>query len=263
MSFRLPLILSSLYLALQIPISHAAPIVWPGNAKAAVSLSYDDALNSQLDNAVPALKKYGIKASFYPILSSPVLAARLPEWRKVAADGYELGNHTLFHACAKSKPGRSWVADHNDLDKKNMAQIQDELSTANAFLYAIDGKTERTLTPPCLDWEVSDGNFVEHLAHMFVGIKGAETIPSSMLLPEGVSGKELIKFVQKSAKNGGVVNIIFHGINGDHLSVSNEAHEELLKFLAKNRDMYWTDTYINIMKYVRQAGKVGVGESPN
>ena len=37
----------------------------PNNALAAVSLSYDDPLNSQLNNAIPALDKYDLKGSFY------------------------------------------------------------------------------------------------------------------------------------------------------------------------------------------------------
>lgn len=259
MSFRritITLALSLASLALTTTAQASGPITWPGKAKAAVSLSYDDALNSQLDNAVPALTKYGIKASFYPILSSSVVMERMAEWRALAANGYELGNHTLFHACAKSKPGRDWVAPHNDLDKKTMTQMREELLTANSFLHAIDGKTERTLTPPCLDWDLADGNFVETLGGLFVGVKGAEKIPEkykAMLLPDGVTGKELIDFVKKSARNGGLVQIIFHGINGDHLSVSKEAHEELLKFLAENRETYWTDTYINIARHLSKA----------
>ena len=90
---------------------------WPNGAKAAVSLAYDDALNSQLDNALPALNTYGLKATFYLQLSSPVIEARLPEWRAAAANGHELGNHTLFHQCSASKPGREWVLPHQDLDK--------------------------------------------------------------------------------------------------------------------------------------------------
>ncbi|MDZ7928319.1 MAG: hypothetical protein U5L46_15255 [Agrobacterium sp.] len=65
-----------------------------------------------------------------------------------------------------------------------------------------------------------------------------------------VRGAELIKHVKQAAKNGGVVNIIFHGIGGDHIAVSSTAHQELVEFLAANRDKYWTDTYLNIMTYV-------------
>lgn len=38
---------------------------------------------------------------------------------------------------------------------------------------------------------------------------------------------------------------------GDYLTTSNAAHEELLAFLAAHRDKYWTDTFVNIVRYVR------------
>ena len=68
---------------------HAAALApafaWPGGARAAVSLAYDDALDSQLDNALPTLDRHGIKGTFYLQLSSPAVAARLPAWRAAAA----------------------------------------------------------------------------------------------------------------------------------------------------------------------------------
>ena len=57
---------------------------WPGGQRAAVSLAYDDALDSQLDHAIPALDRHGFKASFYLPLSSDTLRTRLPEWRAAA-----------------------------------------------------------------------------------------------------------------------------------------------------------------------------------
>lgn len=227
---------------------------WPDGQKAAVSLSYDDALNSQLDHAVPALNKYDLRASFYLTLSSPVVRERLEEWRAAAQAGHELGNHTLFHPCSKQTPGRDWVAPHNNLDIYTLAQIDQEIYTANSFLKAIDGRDERTLTPPCIDSLVSDGNYIEAARDQFVAIKGYErSLPegfSTMMLPSGSSGEELIAFVKSAAERGGMANIIFHGVGGDHLSVSTQAHEQLLEFLAENRETYWTDSYINIMKHL-------------
>ncbi|WP_223270335.1 hypothetical protein [Colwellia sp. C1TZA3] len=37
---------------------------WPNNKSATVSLAFDDALDSQLDNAIPALNKHNFKGSF-------------------------------------------------------------------------------------------------------------------------------------------------------------------------------------------------------
>ena len=56
-----------------------------------------------------------------------------------------------------------------------------------------------------------------------------------------------------------MINFTFHGIGGDYITTSKQAHEELLAYLAAHRDVYWTDTFINIMKYVkaRRRGRRG------
>src|SRR3546814_10339678 len=72
------------------------PFHWPDGQRAAVSLAYDDALDSQLDHAIPALDRRGFRASFYLPLSADTLRTRLPEWRAAAARGHELGNHPLL-----------------------------------------------------------------------------------------------------------------------------------------------------------------------
>ena len=71
--------------------------IWPGGKPIAVSLSYDDALNNQLDNAIPALNAHNLKASFYVLLNSPAMYERLEDWRAVAKRGHELGNHSVYH----------------------------------------------------------------------------------------------------------------------------------------------------------------------
>lgn len=234
----------------------AQEFAWPNGQKAAVSLSYDDALNTHLDNVVPALNKHGVKASFYLMLASPVVGERLDEWRAVAAAGHELGNHTIYHACSKSLPGTDWVLPYNNIDKRVVQQMREEIVIANMFLKAIDGKERRTMAPPCGHTKTLDGNYVPAVADLFVAIKGNETnLPNGFAayaLPDGNTGKELIEFVEKSSKNGGVVNIIFHGVGGDHLSVSTKAHEALLAYLANNKDKYWADTYINIMSHANE-----------
>ena len=66
-----------------------------------------------------------------------------------------------------------------------------------------------------------------------------------------MSGRQLIALVQRAAAAGTMVNITFHGVGGDYLAVSREAHEELLHYLATHRAVYWTDTFVRIMGYVK------------
>ena len=70
---------------------------WPGSAKAAVSLTYDDGLNSQLDNVVPALNRLNLKATFFLVEEN--VQGRVRDWRAVGESGHEIGNHTAHHLC--------------------------------------------------------------------------------------------------------------------------------------------------------------------
>src|SRR3546814_5290486 len=101
-----------------------------------LSLAYDDALDSQLDNAIPALDRHGFHASFYLPLAADTLRTRLDEWRAAAARGHELGNHTLFHQCSGSGEDRDWVAPPRDLDSTPAARMRDQGLLAHAMLDA-------------------------------------------------------------------------------------------------------------------------------
>ncbi|TLU68114.1 polysaccharide deacetylase [Thalassotalea litorea] len=230
-------------------------ITWPDNQQVAVSLSYDDGLNSHLDNAIPALNRYGFKASFYLTLASPVISARLSQWREAAKQGHELGNHSLFHGCAKNIDGREWVDEHLDLSKRTPGDVVSEIRLANDYLYAIDGKQKRTFTPPCNDvLVINDQPFLDALQDDFVAIKGNQhDLPESfnqLWAPADIRADQLIAYVEQQAGKGGVINIIFHGVGGDHLSVSLEAHNALLAYLDANKSRYWVESYLTIMEYV-------------
>lgn len=260
---HLPWLLLVYFLALSAQAGDPASFDWPGGKQAAVSLAYDDALESQLDHAIPALDRHGLKGSFYLPLSSPAVNQRMGEWRAAAANGHELGNHSLFHQCSGSVAGREWVQPQRDLDKTSAAQMQDQVQLANVMLTALDGKHERSMTVPCGDTLAAGQNYIELVKPNFVAIKlGSGAVIADMrrldlhavpvAVPENMSGQQLIALVEEAARRGTMVNFTFHGIGGDYLSVSTEAHDELLAYLAKHQDRYWTDTFLNLMKYVRQ-----------
>src|SRR5919112_2356906 len=81
---------------------------WNGKS-CAVVLSYDDGLNVHLTNVVPALDSVGLKGTFYVSDYFGGLNAQIPKWRAAAAKGHELGNHTVYHPCTGSLPGREFV----------------------------------------------------------------------------------------------------------------------------------------------------------
>lgn len=236
---------------------------WPNGVRAAVSLAYDDALDSHLDHALPALERHGFRASFYLTLASPVVRNRLDEWRAAAGRGHELGNHSLFHPCSASKPDRDWVTPWNDLDAMPAESMKRQVLMANTVLFAIDGREERTFTAPCGDLEAAGEPYIDAIKSEFVAIKSMPggVTPDMATLdpyavgvdgPVGATGAELVAIVKAAAAQGTMANLTFHGIGGDYLTVSVEAHDQLLEHLAANPDIYWVDTFLDIMNYVKE-----------
>jgi peptidoglycan/xylan/chitin deacetylase (PgdA/CDA1 family) len=77
--------------------AHGRAPVWPDGRRAAVSLTYDDGLDSQLDNAIPQLDALGLKATFF--VTGENMDARLKDWVAVGRAGHEIADHTVSHPC--------------------------------------------------------------------------------------------------------------------------------------------------------------------
>src|SRR5690606_5920828 len=146
MHMRIRYLLAAAFAAGTLALATAAamppPFPWPDGQRAAVSLAYDDALPSQLDNAIPALDRHGLKGTFYLTLAADTVRERMEEWRAAARSGHELGNHSLFHQCSARGAGREWVQPEQDLDAITAARMQAQVAVANTMLHAIDGSTE-------------------------------------------------------------------------------------------------------------------------
>ncbi|MCX6050158.1 MAG: polysaccharide deacetylase family protein [Chloroflexi bacterium] len=74
---------------------------WLNNCQGAISLSFDDGVESQLKLAIPMLDKYGLQATFY-VNPRDNYKEQLIPWRTAAQSGHEIGNHTINHPCSKN-----------------------------------------------------------------------------------------------------------------------------------------------------------------
>lgn len=239
---------------------------WPHHKQAAIVLTYDDALLSQLDNAVPQLEKAGLKATFF--LTSDMDYRTLPRWREVAKKGFELGNHTLYHPCLPTPDNPVSSATYTPW------QMVREIEVMNWLLYAIDGKTKRTFAYPCTDTLAGGVSYVDTIRQYksvrFARLGGDEKtavitdfdhldtlrIPS-LGLEDGSSADMLIRFVKSVQECGGMGIIMFHGIGGDYITTSADVHQQLLDYLVANEKSIWVPTFQEAIDYVIQRRKVG------
>ena len=236
---------------------------WPRNKKAAIVLTYDDALVSQLKYAVPQLNKYKLKGTFY--LDGGMSEDEMDQWQAASKQGHELGNHTLNHPCSekgyKQHP-RNYSESHD------VESILNEVSMMNRLLYGIDRKRTRTYAYPCTEVVIGGIDYTDTLrqsklvtsARVGGGadaiVKDFQTlnpmkVPSYGLMSEQ-DADALISYVKKVQQEGGLGVLMFHGVGGDYLKVSAEAHEKLLQYLAANKDDIWVGTFQEVMDYIIQ-----------
>jgi peptidoglycan/xylan/chitin deacetylase (PgdA/CDA1 family) len=73
-----------------------SPFAWPRGARAAVSITYDDAVPTQRV-AAEALERAGLRGTFFLTGNAPDLAQHRGRWQRLLAAGHELASHTMHH----------------------------------------------------------------------------------------------------------------------------------------------------------------------
>jgi peptidoglycan/xylan/chitin deacetylase (PgdA/CDA1 family) len=240
---------------------------WNGK-QCAVVLTYDDAIDVDLDNAVPALDSLGLRGTFYLIGSSPVVNKRLPEWRKAAQRGHELGNHALMHPCDGSLPGRGFVTPDNDLSKYTVSRAVSEVRAMNTLLQAIDGKTRRTFAYPCGDRQIGGVNFYDQLKNDFVAARGVtgglqtaaqvqlDNVDSYMI--NGQNAQYMLDLVKQAQQSHTLLVFLFHGVGGGHsLNVDLAAHRQLLRYLKAHEKEIYVAPMVEVAEKIRVAQQGG------
>ena len=243
--------------------AQAQKIQWPQNEKAVIVLTYDDALQSQLDVAIPQLLQAGFKATFF--LTADLNYNTIPRWRALSQKGFELGNHTIFHPCLPT--------DDNPVSSSIYTAFSmiREIDYMNDFLFAVDGKMRRPFAYPCAETVAGGKDFVDTLrkyglsSYARVGGDTSSIITDfkhldplrvpSYGLDGSETGDQLIAFVKQVQQRGGMGVIMFHGIGGDYITISAEAHQQLLDYLKKNQLDIWVTTFQQAMDYATAAAK--------
>jgi sialate O-acetylesterase len=234
---------------------------WKGKS-AAIAFTYDDALNQHLDIVVPILDSFNFKGSFYVAPVFQLLNTRMEEWKKIASNGHELGNHTLFHPCNGGK-GREWVSEEQDLRKYSYQRILNEVKVANDFLNAIDGKSERTFAFTCGDRFVDGKEFIRDLSSE---LKGARSVRNEMhtidqidiynidgFMINNQSFEEMRSWVDRAIEERSLLVFLFHGVGGGHgLNCSERVHSQIIKYIASKSKDILVEPLVEIVSHIEE-----------
>ncbi len=242
--------------------SHENPF-WPDNLSGAVSLSFDDGIVTQLDNAIPCLNDHGLKGTFY---LNPRRGDRwetlLPRWKKASQQGHEIGNHTCSHPCSCN----FGFSAENCLEKLTLEDIASTIDEATEAMNAEfpEQNGHRSFCYPCYQSYVGSGrkrqSYVPLVAERFIcGRGGGERANNPLLIDltytwawavNGHSGQDMIDYIESATGQGQWAIICMHGVGGEHIAIETEALTQTCAYLDENRDRIRTDTVVNIADFI-------------
>jgi peptidoglycan/xylan/chitin deacetylase (PgdA/CDA1 family) len=267
--------------------SAAVHLPWPEGRQGAVSLTFDDGRQSQLDIAVRIMDEFSVNGSFYLNPRGDDWRERLAPWRAVGLNGHELGNHTMRHTCSRSFASLdlSW-ANVKGLENTTAEEMAASIAEADRRLSEfMPEQRQRSFAYPCYLEHIGQGptrqSYVPLVAKYHPAGRGKGELANHPALADlhyltswpiagWMSGKQLVEMVENSVLDGRWVILTFHdfqeGPAGDWVPGS-AYHEpampaanyrQLCEHLAENHSRLWTGTVVEIAQHLI-AWRAGLG----
>ena len=238
-------------------------IQWPNSCTSAVSLTFDDGTESQLELGGPLLEKYGLKASFYLNTGVNRPDKQWLEWKKVQEAGHEIGNHSTTHPIPANikNPGSM----NRCLDDMTLEEIEKDVLGAEKTLTEIFGAKQRSYAYPCYESYIGSGvgrqSYVPIIAKHFVAGRGTGEFgfnnPLSCDLhylsswrSDGLSNSQIVGLAENYSTICGWQVFTFHSIGNNRLGISTYEFERFLKYLDRQKGSMWVAPVAVVAKYV-------------
>ncbi len=202
----------------------ASGFQWPEGKKMALSLSFDDARLTQIDKGIPLLDQYNVKATFY--VSPKAMKQRAEGWRKAAANGHDIGNHSMVHPCS----GNFQWSRNRALEDYTLKKMRRELDSASLVIMEVTGVKPHSFGYPCGQKFVGRGkktkSYVPLIAAMFETGRGwldeAPNDPAYCDMAklygmelDGKSFEEVLKIIETAKNQGGWLIFAGHEMNDE------------------------------------------------
>lgn len=244
------------------PAAPTKDFKWPGKYRAAVTLTFDDGLDTQIYKAFPLLEKYGLKGSFFITGYSWYRPQNLAVWKKIAQAGHEIGLHSVYHPCDKKVGYMSVGYRLQDYTIERLAAELDGQKNALKEEELLIGKRVNFAYPCGQQFVGNQGkSYVPLIEGMFSAARGIDEViadPATVYLYDvpaydgaGEKGKQMIKIIKEAQKNGGWAVFYLHGIGGDLIPLDLKTYEEVLRYLKNNEATIWTATFDEAAEYIK------------
>ena len=251
---------------------------WPEGKRAAISLSFDDARASQVSRGIPILDEYGVKATFF-VLVEP-MEKQLDGWKKAVANGHEIGNHSLVHACSGNFP----FSRDKALEDYTLGQMRRELRQANDTIEDLLGVRPVSFAYPCGQKYVGRGrdfkSYVPLVAELFLTGRGwmdewandptfCDMANLMGVELDGKSFEQVKSIMDRTLADGGWLIFAGHEIgDGGRQTTLESTLRQLCQYAQDPANGIWLDSlgtiarYINEQRSAARAAETDAGKMP-
>ncbi len=241
------------------PLSYTiAP--WLGDKKAAVSLTFDDAVNGQFTIALPLLNQYRFTGTFF--VTTGFIQSQLGSWQLIQAAaqaGHEIANHTVTHPSLSKLPDDSLT---DELVKANQ-QIDAHIPTARSLTHAYPNGDGGGATAAASRIQMLAGKHfigaratqnrpVPYNPYDFAVSAGSYfTINSAMIGPWTKPG-DVPQQLDSTIRAGGWYVATYHGIENGWLIVKTKDFTAHLEACKERRELLWIAPFVQVLKYHKE-----------
>ncbi len=199
-------------------------------ASAAVSLEFDDSMNSQIEHALPLLNARKLRGTFFVNPGRDSHKKHRLTWEiDMPKAGHELGNHTMNHVGAK--------------DAAELAREVRECSEVLGKVYGPKPKLIPFAQPGGVPWLVTSAEEQPVFkTHFLIPTTHRRFFEEDKLDP--------VTLAQEAIDKKSWVQIGFHGTGGEWLNTTLPVFTRLLDFLAANRGTVWIAPTMEVTKYI-------------
>lgn len=249
---------------------NAAPQVsvarWPQDRVAAVSLTFDDGIDTHLDHVGPILKEHHLNGTFFVATGLGPWEKRKAEWKQLAAQGNELANHTVHHPCLLPQitpHSQDYTPEMMEAEIKDAArEIQQVTGSQRGLTFAYPcgnmsfGKPQDEVRNAALYARYVAENSIGARAYEGGSPQGPEDLNILAVTDLGFTAEKafpaLLEMAQAAiqAHNWGVY--CFHGVGGDWLAITPDALDELAAYFEGHSEI-WTATFGDGLRYIEES----------
>jgi len=236
---------------------------WLESCPGAVSLTFDDGMQSQLERAIPILEENGLLGTFYVNPKNGEWKQQMVPWTQVAESGHEVGNHTVNHPCSCAFS----ISRENCLESMTLKDMAWEIAEGKRRIReAIPNQAEFTFCYPCYHAHVGDGSCRKsyvpvvadhHLAARGKGDLGNHAVTADLhhlysFPVERHSASQMIGLIEDSIAQSRWPILTFHGIEEGHLAVSESDFISLCRYLCDHRARIWTAPVVSVAHAIQR-----------